>query len=801
MTRQSRELFVCELCGYIADRGSILADIGRGIQLKLRSYKCEECRKTDEDDFIKQETIFISLTSETVDQHEASATEKLEPNSQIDIDESEYTDVLGEISPVKPSEIITKNQGQNLPIDQGRGTHATDTVKEDLGDAEDTNKVATDSSSEAVGAVPEGTSPIEEFHENNNAEKIDEFWSYEEIAFACKSCRFSGDSESCLTKHIAESHNQSSLQQSMHADGNSKTGLTDRLKSSDIENSLLKCHDCSFVSGSAKELINHTKSVHNWSASSTKPEKRSLNKPKRRCQKCDYVCKTFRELWKHGKNAHNSKSKGKPKSSKIYPLKCSGCDYTYERKRELFRHITNVHPDVKPEGKIKCPECKFECFTQLGIQRHVNVVHLKRKRKYEKGKSVKCSDCNVVCNGKRLLSRHALDVHQKVLNINTNPRAAQRKGKTNLVKDKLCQFCPYSTAYESDLKSHLNGVHLKERIYKCHLCEFSCYYPAPLKQHKETVHCQTLKCNLCMYTFQSKEVLNHHTKLVHDAVKVDLKCEYCTFEADDVASLDLHLKEAHIDIAVMLKCNQCPFSTHKEETLRVHCESVHERKLIKVSTCSLCTRTVKGKHDLKIHWKQVHGKIQVDLQCQKCSLEAKDVEGIEEHYRKSHTKNAELKTCQQCQFSSYHEPTLDAHQQSVHEKNRSAYEENQESVGCHLCSFVAVSAKYLKQHMTMTHDMRSNSETESYRCYLCLQTFTQKNNIRRHIEKVHYNILVDLKCTECNFEFKDLQTVEAHYKETHSISSQLNSCDKCQFSSYHDPALKAHIKTIHGGLN
>ena len=86
-------------------------------------------------------------------------------------------------------------------------------------------------------------------------------------------------------------------------------------------------------------------------------------------------------------------------------------------------------------------------------------------------------------------------------------------------------------------------------------------------------------------------------------------------------------------------------------------------------------------------------------------------------------------------------------------------------------------------------------------CYLCLQTFTQKNNIRRHIEKVHFNILVDLKCTECNFEFKDLQTVEAHYKETHSISSQLNSCDKCQFSSYHDPALKAHIKTVHGGQN
>ena len=93
MPHQNRELFVCKLCGYIANRGSILADIRRGVQLKLKSYKCEVCAKSDEHNSVKQETILTSDSSETVFQHEASATEQLqEPRPQIENDEIEMVE-------------------------------------------------------------------------------------------------------------------------------------------------------------------------------------------------------------------------------------------------------------------------------------------------------------------------------------------------------------------------------------------------------------------------------------------------------------------------------------------------------------------------------------------------------------------------------------------------------------------------------------------------------------------------------------------------------------------------------------
>ena len=97
---------------------------------------------------------------------------------------------------------------------------------------------------------------------------------------------------------------------------------------------------------------------------------------------------------------------------------------------------------------------------------HIWDLKPKNRKKYDK---FMCSECNLVFSGTRVLSRHALDAHRKVLKIKKNPRISQQQRKTKLAKDKLCYFCPYSTAYEFNLRNHMNAMHLKERNYKCPL--------------------------------------------------------------------------------------------------------------------------------------------------------------------------------------------------------------------------------------------------------------------------------------------------------------------------------------------
>ena len=303
---------------------------------------------------------------------------------------------------------------------------------------------------------------------------------------------------------------------------------------------------------------------------------------------------------------------------------------------------------------------------------------------------------------------------------------------------------------------------------------------------------ESFSCDWCGKSYETARGLKHHITIAHQNSTKRFKCDQCEATCANPKDLAKHAKEEHFN---SISCEKCDHKCHSKLMLDTHIRVFHKLRYkydvdeSGTFTCRVCNLKTQNEKDMKDHqWE--HQDITWMYKCELCDATFDFKRNLIDHKDVIHMGILPYK-CEQCDLSFKSQPLLKLHIKKVHENLPSS----------HICTICGKSVQYLKQHMTMTHDMRINPNTISSRCYLCLQTFTQKNNIRRHIEKVHFNILVDLKCTECNFEFKDLQTVEAHYKETHSISSQLNSCDKCQFSSYHDPALKAHIKTIHGGLN
>jgi hypothetical protein len=70
---------------------------------------------------------------------------------------------------------------------------------------------------------------------------------------------------------------------------------------------------------------------------------------------------------------------------------------------------------------------------------------------------------------------YALDVHSKALNLNPKWRLGKRRNQSPamLVKNLMCQSCPYATSsFKVNLTKHTRVVHLQIKDKACPKCDF-----------------------------------------------------------------------------------------------------------------------------------------------------------------------------------------------------------------------------------------------------------------------------------------------------------------------------------------
>ena len=541
-----------------------------------------------------------------------------------------------------------------------------------------------------------------------------------------------------------------------------------------------KCDSCDFVAGQAPNLAHHKKRVH-----SKKPQapgeiehSRKRKRPNIRkqpskdselkCFECSFTCKDASELVDHARNIHgkektviaedvktpviNSEKALAKATQCMKKFLCSLCGFTTDRKIMFIDHVNSVHLGIKP---YKCDACDYVTGQSACLAHHKKRKCTKRdrgERKLKLKSTIKCADCDFTSRGNRKLSQHALDVHQKVLNINPNPKRAQKqRSGCGRAKDYLCDSCPYSTAYKFNLTKHVNALHSKEKLYQCHLCDYSSLHSTTLKLHKESKHCQdqSVECSLCTHISKDKRNLNIHYERIHDNVKVDMQCKECDFEANYMKQLVLHIREAHHETTQVFNCNVCEFSAYHELALREHADTNHKEwkcyncdfvgsskvaltKHMKAQhrdqqmhKCDLCLFSSDFGRNLRTHLKINHGGVEVDLRCKDCDFEGADLKLIEEHAKEAHSKEY---SCEKCQFSTHHEPTLVAHVGSTHGQ-------------CQLCDFVGKSPGHLRRHMETKHQIIDPEleDQPKFRCGLCVFTTKLKGYIDHHWERVHNN--------------------------------------------------------------
>ena len=81
------------------------------------------------------------------------------------------------------------------------------------------------------------------------------------------------------------------------------------------------------------------------------------------------------------------------------------------------------------------------------------------------------------------------------------------------------------------------------------------------------------KCNQCEYASAYNSNLFTHVKGVHGTKK--FKCQSCDFSASLKYTLKIHMKGIHLKDK-SFKCNQCEFATAHGSTLKNHINSIHE---------------------------------------------------------------------------------------------------------------------------------------------------------------------------------------------------------------------------------
>ena len=214
----------------------------------------------------------------------------------------------------------------------------------------------------------------------------------------------------------------------------------------------------------------------------------------------------------------------------------------------LRRHQRKIHGHkirIKKEKIYKCDFCDKTFASITGLRDHQQKVHgfyikpVKIKQlydvDYEKIQNHKCNMCTNVFFSDKSLKSHKAKIHglnkKVVLKSPTNendmlieedsicPPKKKYKKSPMLIEDSLapiqnrkCLSCSKSFPTITNLRRHVNTVHLQHKDFKCEYCERAFSQLGNLRQHIQNIHTgkKNYECDQCHRTFVVPSKLKRH---------------------------------------------------------------------------------------------------------------------------------------------------------------------------------------------------------------------------------------------------------------------------------------------------
>ena len=258
-------------------------------------------------------------------------------------------------------------------------------------------------------------------------------------------------------------------------------------------------------------------------------------------------------------------------------------------------------------------------------------------------------------------------------------------------------------------------------------------------------------CPTCNGAFKKKRHLDRHITSVHEDIR-PFPCSLCDKKFRGNSELQRHIGSVHEETKPF-PCSLCEKTFSQNTNLKRHMEWIHEKK--KPFACSICGRGFSVKSDVKKHIEFVHeGK--KPFQCNICP--------------KKFTESRILKR----------------HIATVHEIAKSLEEGD---IACDICNAIYKTQSGMDNHIAQIHG--------NYECVDCKKSFTNKYNMRRHIELIHEEKKPPAYCCPiCAAKFMNKQGMKKHILSTHEGVKPFE-CDICHSKFSQGHGLKKHKARFH----
>lgn len=261
---------------------------------------------------------------------------------------------------------------------------------------------------------------------------------------------------------------------------------------------------------------------------------------------------------------------------------------------------------IETERKARRRRYKAKPGLCVACQRKYADLNAHRSQIHTPKTALKCSLCNKVFWGKKLLDTHVKRHNQPTIpclkcgtQIKEGAMNKHLLYKHKKVADIKCTFthCDKLFKQPQTLKNHIKWVHEKQRVL-CVNCgtSVSNIFLHRMKCFPDGKSPEKVACIQCQKTFGTKQLFEYHERTVHISVRA---CNLC---GQKVKDLERHKQNMHSEQEKSNKCPDCGKEFKTKLQLKRHNDAVH---LQLRDQCHECDKWFTVTH-LKTHIRKVH---------------------------------------------------------------------------------------------------------------------------------------------------------------------------------------------------